>query len=30
MLRLYLWGDLNQLRSLRHFERACTRDLEAL
>ena len=30
MLRLYIWGYLNQLRSSRHLERACTRDLEAL
>ena len=30
MLRLYIWGYLNQVRSSRHLERACTRDLEAL
>lgn len=30
MLRLYIWGYLNQLRSSRHLERACQRDLEAL
>lgn len=30
MLRLYIWGYLNQIRSSRHLERACTRDLEAL
>jgi transposase len=30
MLRLYVWGYLNQLRSSRHLERACTRDLEAM
>jgi transposase len=30
MLRLYIWGYLNQLRSSRHLERACTRDLEAM
>lgn len=29
MLRLYLWGYPNQLRSSRHLERACVRDLEA-
>lgn len=30
MLRLYIWGCLNQTRSSRHLERACVRDLEAL
>ncbi len=30
MLRLYVWGYLNQIRSSRHLERACHRDLEAL
>ena len=30
MLRLYIWGYLNQVRSSRNLERACTRDLEAL
>ena len=30
MLSLYVWGYLNQVRSSRHLERACTRDLEAL
>jgi len=30
MLRLYIWGYLNQVRSSRHLERACLRDLEAL
>ena len=30
MLRLYIWGYLNQARSSRHLERACVRDLEAL
>jgi transposase len=30
MLRLYVWGNLNQVRSSRHLERACARDLEAL
>lgn len=30
MLRLYIWGYLNQLRSSRHLEKACVRDLEAL
>lgn len=30
MLRLYIWGYLNQIRSSRHLERACVRDLEAL
>ena len=30
MLRLYIWGYLNQVRSSRHLERACMRDLEAL
>lgn len=30
MLRLYIWGYLNQIRSSRHLERACRRDLEAL
>jgi transposase/IS5 family transposase len=30
MLRLYIWGYLNQLRSSRHLERACSRDLEAM
>lgn len=30
MLRLYIWGYLNQLRSSRQLERACQRDLEAL
>ena len=30
MLRLYIWGYLNQVRSSRMLERACTRDLEAL
>jgi transposase len=30
MLRLYIWGYLNQVRSSRHLERACKRDLEAM
>lgn len=30
MLRLYIWGYLNQVRSSRILERACGRDLEAL
>lgn len=30
MLRLYIWGYLNQIRSSRHLERACVRDREAL
>lgn len=30
MLRLYIWGYLNQVRSSRMLERACGRDLEAL
>lgn len=30
MLRLYIWGYLNQVRSSRHLEGACLRDLEAL
>ncbi len=30
MLRLYIWGYLNQVRSSRHLERACVRDLEAM
>jgi transposase len=30
MLRLYIWGYLNQIRSSRLLERACIRDLEAL
>lgn len=30
MLRLYIWGYLNQVRSSRDLERACVRDLEAL
>ncbi|CAN7652098.1 IS1182 family transposase [Phenylobacterium sp. LjRoot225] len=30
MLRLYVWGYLNQVRSSRMLERACWRDLEAL
>jgi transposase len=30
MLRLYIWGYLNQVRSSRHLERACARDLEAI
>ena len=30
MLRLYIWGYLNQVRSSRMLERACSRDLEAL
>ena len=30
MLRLYVWGYLNQVRSSRHLERAWIRDLEAL
>lgn len=30
MLRLYIWGYLNQMRSSRGLERACARDLEAL
>jgi transposase len=30
MLRLYIWGYLNQVRSSRHLERACVRDMEAL
>jgi transposase len=29
MLRLYIWGHLNQIRSSRHLERACVHDLEA-
>jgi transposase len=29
-LRLYIWGYLNQVRSSRHLERACVRDVEAL
>jgi len=29
MLRLYIWGYLNQARSSRMLERACVRDLEA-
>ncbi|MGH7022308.1 MAG: transposase, partial [Caulobacteraceae bacterium] len=30
LLRLYVWGYLNQVRSSRHLERACVRDLEAV
>lgn len=30
LLRLYIWGYVNQVRSSRHLERACVRDLEAL
>lgn len=30
MLRLYIWGYLNQVRSSRMLERACARDPEAL
>jgi transposase len=30
MLWLYIWGYLNQVRSSRHLEKACVRDLEAL
>lgn len=30
MLRLYIWGYLNQVCSSRHLEKACVRDLEAL
>jgi transposase len=30
MLRLYIWGYLNQVRSSRHLEKACGRDLEAM
>lgn len=30
MLRLYIWGYLNQVRSSRMLERACARDLEVL
>ena len=30
MLRLYIWGYLNQARSSRHLERSCKRDLEAI
>lgn len=30
MLRLYIWGYLNQVRSSRYLERACKRDLEAM
>jgi transposase len=30
MLRLYIWGYLNQVGSSRHLERPCVRDLEAL
>ncbi len=30
MLRLYIWGYLNQIRSSRQLEKACVRDLEAL
>lgn len=30
MLRLYIWGYLNQVRSSRSLERSCYRDLEAL
>lgn len=30
MLRLYIWGYLNQVRSSRHLERSCSRDLEAI
>ncbi len=30
MLKLYIWGYLNQVRSSRMLERACARDLEAL
>ncbi|WP_352748379.1 hypothetical protein [Mesorhizobium sp. M0615] len=28
MLRLYIWGYLNQIRSSRHLERGCKRDLK--
>lgn len=30
MVRLYIWGYLNQLSSSRNLERACLRDLEAM
>jgi hypothetical protein len=30
MLRLYIWGYLNQVRSSRHLERACPRPRSAL
>ena len=30
MLRLYIWGYLNQVRSSRQLEKVCVRDLEAL
>lgn len=30
MLRLYIWRYLNQIRSFRHLQKACVRDLEAL
>lgn len=30
MLRLYIWGYLNQVRSSRHLERSCRRDLEVI
>jgi transposase len=30
LLRLYIWGYLNQVRSSRNLERACLRDLEAM
>ncbi|GJE04432.1 transposase [Methylobacterium isbiliense] len=30
MLRVYVWGYLNQVRSSQHLERACVRDLEAI
>lgn len=29
-LRFYIWGYLNQVRSSRHLERTCKRDLEAM
>jgi transposase len=30
MIKLYIWGYLNQIRSSRQLERACLRDLEAI
>ncbi len=30
MLRLYVWGYLNKIRSSRHLERVCRRVLEAI
>jgi transposase len=30
MLKLYIWGYLNQIRSSRQLERTCLRDLEAI